>query len=489
MRRAARLAAALAATAAACWLLVGTGLVNYDTLYSLVWGRELVEGRTPDLELPLAPTPHPLGTLIGVLLAPLSLADDAAVHAGSALNVTLVLAFVWLAVLGWLAYALGAAWFGPWAGALAALIVLTRRPFLDFGARAYVDIPYVALVLAALLVETRRPRAGVPVLALLAVAGLIRPEAWLFSVVYLGYLAATGERDARRLAGLAAIAASAPLLWALVDWALAGSPVHSLTGTRDTAEALGRATGLDDVPLTVPRRIGEILREPVLVGAAGGLVFSWLWLRERVRLALATAVVALAAFCVLAAAGLPILGRYLLLPAAIGAILCGAGVFGFMALDRDDPHRRPWAWFGLATIVLLLAFAPAQAGRIDGLRDALERQDAIQDDLRALVRDPPALVRPGCLPVGVPNHRPVPLLALWLDVPPERIVSLQARTIRLGEYVEPRNAQVARDYVLDPRDRDREIPPPPAGFTLAGGNGSWRVWQRCVPPVEITTGE
>ena len=90
---------------------------------------------------------------------------------------------------------------------------------------------------------------------------------------------------------------------------------------------LGRVTGLGEVPLTVPRRIGEILREPVLVGAAGGLLLSWVWLRDRVRLAVVAGVLALVAFCVLAASGLPILGRYLLLPASIGAILCGAGVF------------------------------------------------------------------------------------------------------------------------------------------------------------------
>ena len=41
MTRAGRLTAALAALAAALWLLVGRGLVNYDTLYSLVWGRQI----------------------------------------------------------------------------------------------------------------------------------------------------------------------------------------------------------------------------------------------------------------------------------------------------------------------------------------------------------------------------------------------------------------------------------------------------------------
>ncbi len=81
-------------------------------------------------------------------------------------------------------YRLGAVWFGRAAGALAALLFLTRVPVLSYGVRAYVDIPYLLLVLAALLVESRRSRAGAPVLVLLALAGLLRPEAWVFSGLY-----------------------------------------------------------------------------------------------------------------------------------------------------------------------------------------------------------------------------------------------------------------------------------------------------------------
>ena len=80
----------------------------------------------------------------------------------------------------------------------------------------------------------------------------------------------------------------------------------------------------------MPRRLGEILREPVLLGAAGGGLLSLWLLRDRARLGAAAGVAALVAFCVLAAAGLPILGRYLLLPAAILAIFCGPGAFGWL---------------------------------------------------------------------------------------------------------------------------------------------------------------
>ncbi|MDP9346338.1 MAG: hypothetical protein M3P44_11565 [Actinomycetota bacterium] len=442
------------------WAIVGRGLVNYDTLYALVWGRDLAHGRSPDLTVPLAPTQHPLANAVGVLFSPLG---------DGATTAALLLAFLSLGALGWVVYRLGAEWFNPAAGVLAAAIVLTRRPVLDFGARAYVDIPYLVLVLAALLIETRRRRAGAPVLALLAVAGLLRPEAWLLTGAYLAWLWIGGQRDLRLLA----IAAAGPLLWCLSDLVLTGDPLHSLLGTRETTAELARVTGLQNVPLTMPRRLGEILREPVLVGAAGGGVLALWLLRRRAALGAVTGGVAVGAFCVLATAGLPILGRYLLLPAAILAVFCGAGAFGWAELPRGHPWRRRWAIFGAFVGVLMVAFAPGQASRIGKLGDALARQDQIQRDLHALT---PAM---RCAPVAVPNHRPVPLLALWLDRPAQDVVVAQDAHLTRGTYVAPANKAVAKDYVLDPRDTDQRIPPPPTGFRPLAANRSWRVAARC----------
>jgi hypothetical protein len=233
------------------------------------------------------------------------------------------------------------------------------------------------------------------------------------------------------------------------------------------------------VPVTAPRRIGEILREPVLFGAAGGGLLSLWLLRDRARLGAIAGVVALAAFCVLAAAGLPILGRYLLLPATILAVFCGAGVFGWRELAPGDPCRRPWAWFAAATVLALVVFTPAQIDRLRALRHALARQDQIQADLRTLVRAPGARIRGSCTPIAVPNHRPVPLLALWLDAPPDSMISAQDHTPVRGTYVTPANASVAKDYILDPRDSNQRIPPVPRDFRRDGGNATWRVATRC----------
>ena len=481
-RRKVQAAAAIVALAAVAWLIAGRGLINYDTLYSLVWGRELSEGHSLYLGAPFTPTLHPFGTLLGILLSPFSKTVVAGVHGVAATDIVAVLAFLALGVMLWLTYALGSLWFGPWAGALATLIMITRRPLLDFGARAYVDIPYVALVLAAVLIESRRRRAAAPVLALLAVAGLIRPEAWAFSAAYIIYLWFSGEHKPKQVAGWLALAAIGPLIWLLGDLLLAGDALHSISGTQQNTRALGRVTGIGGLFTTAPRRLGEILREPVLFGAVGGLGFTIWLLRERVRAPIVIGLVALGAFSVLAIAGLPINGRYLLLPAVIGAIFCGAGVFGWRELGSADKHRRPWAIFGLLTIVLLLVFTPAQIGRISNLRYALSRQEQIQNDLQALIRQPPGLITPSCRPITVPNHRPVPVLALWLDLPPKAIVSADEQLVPFGQFIAAATPKVASDYILDPRDLNRRVIGPPPALKLAGGNRSWLVYKRCANP-------
>ncbi|HEX4364515.1 MAG TPA: hypothetical protein VHZ75_08185 [Solirubrobacteraceae bacterium] len=471
--------------AAALRLLAGPGLVNYDTLYALVWGRQIAHGGAPDLNVAIAPTPHPLANLGAIVLSPLSSASAGGLHGTPATAVVIVLAYISLALLGWVVFALGREWFNAAAGVLAAAIVLTRVPVLDFGARAYVDIPFLVLLLGALLVETRSPRAGGPVLWLLALAGLLRPEAWLFSAVYLCWLLGPGlcssarhagprRRDAwRDAAPLIALAASAPLLWALHDVLLTGNPLHSLTGTRDNAVTLGRVTGIQHVPATLPRRLGEILREPVLFAAAGGGVLALLWHRDRrVRLGATASMLALGAFCVLATAGLPIITRYVMLMAVLLAIFAGAAVFGWLDL-RPGRHRTWWARFALVAAIGLLVFIPNQAHRIRSLDHALATQTAIQDRLGDLVSGAP-LMRP----VAVPNRRPIPLLALWLKLAPGAIKDAQSGLPPHGSYLAPATARVARDYILDPRDLDKRIAGPAANDTLHAANATWRLYER-----------
>src|SRR5207302_7045683 len=102
----------------------------------------------------------------------------------------------------------------------------------------------------------------------------------------------------------------APLVWLLSDLAITGDPLWSLTNTRHTAATLGRVKGIANVPEYIPRRIGEILRPPVLVGAAVGGVLTLLWLRSRVQVGAVAGVVAVDVFDPFDAYGLPFNTRY-----------------------------------------------------------------------------------------------------------------------------------------------------------------------------------
>lgn len=464
------------------WLVCGVGFANYDTLYALAWGGQLARGETPAYEVAIAPTPHPLVEVLGVVLSPLS---PRAIE-----DVTVALGFLVLAGCAWVVYELAALWFGRAAGVVAALILLTRVPVLSYAVRAYVDIPYLLLVLAAVLVEARRRArderpAGAPVLGLLALAGLLRPEAWAFSGLYWLYLAidtrrARGSpdepRSTRALAGLTLLAASAPLMWILSDLAITGDALWSLTNTRHTAHALDRVTGIANVPEYVPRRIGEILRPPVLAGAALGGVLSLLWLRRRALTAAGMGVLAVLVFIVIAAAGLPINTRYAFLTAAVLCVFCGAGAFGWTRLDVADPRRRWWMAGGALVLVALLAFTPAQVKSAHREMNKLARQQSIQNDLVALVQDGSINLR--CGPVGVPNHAPVPLLALYLQTSPANVISAQVGAISSGQYVDPASKEVEEDYVLDPHDPHRPVNVPP-GFLAAHANRTWLIFQRC----------
>ena len=122
-----RFAAGVVAGAAVLWLLAGRGLVNYDTLYALVWGDQLAGGELPQLEGPVVPTPHPLANLAGVLLAPVTGIAVDGLEGQITLAVSVAGAFVALALLGWVVFALGRAWFNAWAGVVAASRRAARR--------------------------------------------------------------------------------------------------------------------------------------------------------------------------------------------------------------------------------------------------------------------------------------------------------------------------------------------------------------------------
>jgi hypothetical protein len=447
------------------------GFPNYDTLYSLVWGQQLARGQTPTYDLALAPTPHPLAELLGLVAAPLG--------ASATIAIVLALAYIALAALPYLVFQLGRSWFSWPVGLCAAAILITRYEVLSYGVRAYVDIPYTALVLGALLVVSRRERPQWRVFVLLDVAGLLRPEAWLFAAVYWLYLAVRGT-GRRELAWLAALGVAPAVVWVASDWLISGNALWSLHHTQDTASTLRRPTGILKFPYTGARRLGEVLGPDGLIAGGIGLVLS-LWLaRSRVVLGVAAGLVALVAFAAVASSGLPIDDRYTFVIAALGAIFAGAGLFGWRSLPAEHPGRRLWQAGSAVCAVAIVVFVPWNVTRLhetfdssNPAKQSLSAQLRVEDDLIALTHSHAITLR--CGRVGVPYHTPIPLLALELHASPANILPAE---IARGTFVAPANAAVRRIYLLDPNDPSRNYAVPP-GFALSARNRSWRVYRRC----------
>ncbi|HWA53230.1 MAG TPA: glycosyltransferase family 39 protein [Solirubrobacterales bacterium] len=495
----------VAGIGAALLIVFPLGFPNYDTIYALVWGRELAHGVSPDYGAALPPTPHPLADLLGAVTTPLG---------DGAITVTMIVAYVSLALVGYLVYRLGSLWFDRPIGAVAAAIVLTRAPFLSNGLRAYVDVPYIALVLGALVIETRKPRAGWPVLALLALAGLLRPEAWLFSVAYLGYLALTPERspespgeEARmpleradtqnaglirpafvrargilvspRGLGLIALALAAPICWVLFDGITTGNFLYSLTGTQETVETLKRHTGPVDLVLWGPRALGEVMQWPGMVGAAGGIALGFAFLRKRSALGLFALVLAFGAFALLAAAGLAIIARYTMLGGAILAIFVAVGLLGWRLLDAGHPWRRGWQVFAGVVVLMFVLWLPNQWDLDSTVHSDLADQGTIERDLSDLA-DSGAFAKPLCGPIAVPNHRAVPRLAFNLDVKPTDVVSASEEGVpRRGYFLKPASPFVIHNFILDPNDPTSFELNVPHGFERVAANDSWVLYRRC----------
>ena len=462
---------AAAGVALAVFAFVGHAYLDYDAWYALLWGSDLADGQPPRYDGQLAPTPHPLLIAVAALLAPLGEAADDLLLAGVLLALGALC--VGLFRLGQTLYA--------WpVGLLAAAILATRVPILSFGVRGYVEFPTLALIVWAAVLDARRPRRGAPVLVLLALAGLLRPEAWLLAVAYWLWLAPPLPWAGR--ARLLALAAAAPLVWGLSDLAVTGDPLWSLHGTRQLAGVLDRPTGLAEVPEILPRRLGEIMRLPGLVAAVLGLAAGLAWLRRATLLPLALAALNVAAFAAFAAAGLSLLGRYLFLAAAMLALFAALAALGWRALPPEHRARPRWRAGGLALLAaLLVAYPIGQADSAADLRADLARLDRVHSDLHDLVARPPvAALLDRCGRLFTPTTHHIPALASWTGRRPETIASLHVeRPTPAGALLALTSREVEQELLRDLDERPRgpvEVPP---GYRTVARNRSWVAFARC----------
>ena len=434
--------------------------LNYDARYALVWARDLANGLTPDYEGPFAPTPHPLETLASLVAVPFGPDGDAI------MSWAILLCF---GALVWLAYRLGAELFSVPVGVVTALVVLSRPALLRDALLGYQDTAFAVVVVWAVLLEARRPRRGVPVLLLLTVAGLMRPEAWALAGLYTLYL--WRGADGRQRLTYAGLTVLAPVLWALGDWAVTGDPLHSLHGTAELAETVDRRRDPLTGPYWAAKYLGFTLREPMALGIPIGLAFAWRHARARAWLPFAAAVAMLVVFLASPFFGLPLIGRYVRTPAVLLAVFYGLAVMGWQMLPPEHRERRFWTIAAVFAVLLSVAYLPWHVKLLSGLGDRLEYQGAYYRDLRSVGEaDVVRAAAERCGTIATADHRPIPHLRWWLEGDPGSVApAAEARGARV--ILLPRRTRQMRRFY---RSQFPDVAAP-AGFEPIYRNGSWRV--------------
>jgi hypothetical protein len=477
---------ALPAETAARWALLALALAalvgffvrvtypNYDSYYSLIWGREILDGHLPSFEAYRAPTEHPLAVAVGAVLSLLG-------HNADRIFVLLTISAFVALVAG--TYRLGRLCFTPFVGAVAAFLLLTRFDFPSLAVRGYIDIPFMATIVWAGALEAARPRRGLPVFLLLAAAGLMRPEAWLLSGLY--FLWMSWDASWRARIGYALLVAVAPIGWMATDLIVTGDPLFSLTSTKELAAELERSKSGFDVLSELPSDLRITVKTPVFfVGLVGIAIGVWLYpMRSLIPFALFLA--GTFTFVATGLAGLSVIVRYLLVPGVIMTLFAALALGGFTMLPPGATMRRAWAAAaGLAVVLGLVwtAFHPPSFVRFD---NELVFRGESGRSLYGILGEPAVKRGLRCGPLILPTHRLIPDSRWIADLREGRVLARSQkaaaarRRMRYGVAIIPtsRTNVVRNTYFTEATPSAVAAPPP--GFDRIGVNRYFAAYVRC----------
>src|SRR3954452_25515597 len=452
----AKVAFALLCLACAIGILVFPTYPNYDSYYALLWGQEIVHGVMPHFQSFRAPTEHPLAIAAGGVLTQFGRGAD---------RLWIALTFASFMALIWGMYRLARISFTPLVGLIAAALLLTRFDFGFLAARGYIDIPYMALVVWAAALEAARPRRGTAVFVLLALAGMLRPEAWLLTGLYFLWVAWKATWPERFK--FAALAALGPLVWAGTDLVVTGDPAFSLTYTSSSAEELGRQRTLSELPSAVPQFFTSIVKTPVLIASVLGLFIGVALSPRDAAMPLGLLAAGLATFLMIGIAGLSVIERYLIVPALALIVFAAVTFGGFSMLRPGALARRVWMLGALALVLYGVLFTVTRVN-LSSFRNELQFRGDAHHALDQLLHDPAVRAGLRCGPLTLPNHKLVPDSRWIADLPYEKVRAradpmLEAQRRKgVGIYVTSRFA-LFKHSLTSPSDSVL-IQSPPPGF-------------------------
>jgi hypothetical protein len=458
---------------------------NYDTVYSLIWGREILHGVNPSFDAYRAPTEHPLAIAFGMLLSLLGESGDRAM--------------VFAALASFLAlaaglYRLGRVAFTPAIGFVAALILCTRLDFPFLALRGYIDVTYLAFVVWAAALESERPRSGYRVPLLLAGAALMRPEAWVLAGLYFLYAAwpYRSAPDWGRLIRLVVLAGIGPVVWVALDFAVTGDPLFSLTHTSGLAEELGRTRSASEVPSATIQFLRGLATPVVFSAGLGGVLLALWFVPRRVLMPMALLVIGVGTFFMVGAAGLSVIDRYLLVASLMLMVFAAVTVAGWSLLM---PGRLRTAWIVLGAVVLVFG-ATQTSVRVNraGFFNELSFRGDSHAALVDILENPVVVKARSCGPLSTPSHKLIPEVRWIADLPEDQVLarsdprhspedrtpgirSDKATARGLALLVTTRQT-LLRQAVVEESDTALDNIPPP-GFRRLAFNGTYAVYTSC----------
>jgi hypothetical protein len=494
--------AALCAAAFAGYLAFPT-YPTYDSFYALLWGRDLLHLHTPDLGVYRAPTEHPLAIAFGALCALFGQAGARLVVLGSIASFVALTAGL---------FRLTRLCFGSLVAVLAALLMLTRLFDANLAAQGYLDITYVALIVWATTLEVERPRRGTPVLALLALAGLLRPDAWVLAGVYWlwcawpaaaqlargGRAPAGGGRGAEGpapgwLLREVALVGIAPVVWVAFDALVTGDPLYSLHSTAVLAAELERTQGFTSVLAATWRFLVRIDKLPLVLGGLAGVLLGLYLTPRRARVPLAALALLVGVYVAEGAAGASVIDRYLLGPAALLLPFCALAIGGWSLLRVGSALRRAWMAAGTA-LVVYGAVAAVSVTSLSNARTTLAYHDDFHEGLAAALHSPAVRAELARCPLlSLPDNKLIPDARWILGAADQReiLARSQARTeARRGDTglseliasgsvaVYPLGAAVFQEAIVDVGDDPLDQVPLP-GFRRIYTSRYYAVYGNC----------
>jgi hypothetical protein len=192
----------------------------------------------------------------------------------------------------------------------------------------------------------------------------------------------------------------------------------------------------------------------------------------------------LATFAVIAAAGLSVINRYLLVPSVMLLVFCAFALTGWTMLERGA-LRRVWA----AAAALLVAYGVYSTATILSLgyiQTELGFRDNSHTSLVAIFDKPQVKAALACGPVSVPNHKLIPDVRWILDRGAGGVIARsEADThpkldaeIRHGVAIYALDLEFTNDALVTPQDNPRDDEPLP-GFTHVATTTYYAAYARC----------